>query len=542
MRSNFPAPASEPAAVFYYTPPRSTQPVKFSVPPLNATALISTPTDTGVADQAALQIIPTNTTLCNRQASTLQPPKTFDFREEFWEYTSPIIDQGNCGACWAIASTQAFASRYAFATNQRVQPLSAAYLLYCTHASSFSRQQPLEYGCFGGSLVNAYWFFVRDGVVSTQCIAYDSLYDWDPSNPDLEQRLLTTNLQAAGIQKSNVYCPMIACPGQAAEAEQPWVYKCAMAYIVAGTAKQSGGSEANIRRDIWLKGPVSTGFEVRQDFLAYWKGLLEGTLEGEARVYTPRPVSADNAVVGNHAVQLVGWGVLGKTPYWVVANSWGATNKGSSPKDLTDYGNNGYFLMVRGTNAAALESNVVTGVPLVHPHMVNAVGRPGYSQDVEMCDLVAYEVNRDLFAKLKFDLPLQLPDQRSLYEFTLPPLIAERAGKVRRFPACPADRSYRCTFTGTCVTSPVECGSGIPSEGNFKPVQLLTSSPSKAVSREVMAKYVRKPQRMGLNAKTEEQAESCGGVAACALTAVALVLVLLLLLLLVCTGGGKKSL
>jgi cathepsin B len=489
MKGLFTAPAPRPAASFYYTSPSTQKEVLFQVPPLNATELLSTPTDTGVADQAALKIMPTNTALCNHQPVTPPPPLSYDFREEFWEYTSPIIDQGECGACWAVASTQAFASRYAFATNQRVQSLSAAYLLYCLHASTFSRMQPLEYGCYGGSLVNAYWFFVRDGVVPTECIKYDSLYNWDPSNADLEQRVLTTNLLDGKVKKSNVFCPLLSCPGAPPEADQPWVYKCAMAYILAGTAKQGGGSEANIRRDIWLKGPVSTGFEVRADFLKYWKALLQGELRGEAQVYKPQPVDETNTVVGNHAVQLVGWGTRGTTDYWIIANSWGATNKGSAPRDLADYGHNGYFLMVRGTNAAAVESNVVAGIPLVHPHMVNAVGRPGYNGDIEMCNLVAYEINRDLFTKLNFTLPRMLPDSHSLYEFTLPPLRAERAGTIRRFPHCPADRPYRCLYTGTCVSGAVECGTGMPSQGNFQPVQLLTSSSSKAVSREVVEKY-----------------------------------------------------
>lgn len=476
---------------FTYRPPGSQAAQVFQVPPLDATALISTPTGTGVADQAALTVIPVNKALCNREKTNVQPPDSFDFREEFADFTAPIINQGNCGACWAIASTRAFASRYAYFTNQKTEPLSAAYLLYCLRAATFSRTTELKYGCYGGTLLNAFWFLLRNGTVRTSCLKYDHLGTWDPNNADLQ--LLEITDPDTSTKVSSVTCPIVSCPSgpRKGEPAQPWQYKLASAYIVAGTSSQSGGSEANIRREIWQKGPVATGFEVRQDFLDYWKELLEGKQSGNRFVYEPQPVSNTNPVIGNHAVQLLGWGTTRSgTAYWIVANSWGASNTGTSPKDLVDYGHNGYFLMARGTNAGALESNVVAGMPLVHPMTVNAVGKPALAQDVEMCDLVAYEINRTTFEKLGFSIPRELPQQRTMYEFTVPPLASDRTGNIRRFPHCPPDRTYRCEFTGTCVTSPVECGTAIPSQGYIQPVQMLLSKPQLAASREVSSKYL----------------------------------------------------
>lgn len=477
-----------PARVIQYTAPGTGVQQEFLVPPLDATALISTPSDEGVADKAALTVIPTNQKLCNHQPTSLKPPDSYDFREEFTQFTSPIINQGSCGACWAIASTQAFASRYAYYTNQRVQPLSAAYLLYCIHASTFSTSVELQYGCFGGTLVNAYWFLKRDGVVAAECVRYDTLYNWEPSNPNLRRRQIPT---AEGIT-SRVMCPMLVCPAPPGQlGAQPWTYKCAVAYIVAGTAKQSGGSEENIRREIWNKGPVSTGFEVRQDFLTYWKRLLEGTLFGTDLVYVPQPPDDTlNPIIGNHAVQLLGWGAMGSVRYWIVANSWGATNTGDSPKDLQDYGANGYFLMIRGINAAAVESNVVAGIPAIHPTMVNAVGQPAGESEVEMCDLIAYEINRDTFVQLGMDVPRQLPDQRTKFEYTLPPLLSETSGSIRRFTKCPPDRPYRCPVGELCSNSPLDCGTSAPAQGNLDAVKGLVTKHNLASSREVSRKYL----------------------------------------------------
>jgi cathepsin B len=521
----------------------------FSVPPLNATALISTPRATGIADQAALTVVPTNEALCNRQPTTLRTPASFDFREEFVDFTAPIVDQGTCGACWAIASTQAFASRTAFFTNQRVAPLSAAYLLYCVRGGSFSAKAELEYGCFGGTLVNAHWFFLLEGTVAASCLKYDHLGTWDPSNPDLVTRIVP----GADGKTSSVTCPMLTCPPPddaasastpaAAGPQQPWLYKMSMAYIVAGTRAQSGASEENIRQEIWRKGPVTTGFEVRQDFLLFWQQLLESKLAGAAQVYRQARGAAAmggdaaNPLVGNHAVQLVGWGEVDGVKYWIVANSWGATNRGTAPADLADYGHNGYFLMERGTNAYALESNVVTGLPAVHPATVNAVGQPAYSQEVDMCDLIAYEVNRSLFEKLKLEVPLPLPDPPNMYEFTLPPLDPAATARIRRFPRCPPDRTYRCDFTGTCVTSPLECGTAIPSQGAVQPVQQLLTKPNLAASREIAFKYLaedafQRKSRVSADQSGKQQQAAGWSVAALVLFSLALCATLALLVLL----------
>ncbi|VDL75296.1 unnamed protein product [Nippostrongylus brasiliensis] len=58
--------------------------------------------------------------------------------------------------------------------------------------------------------------------------------------------------------------------------------------------------------------------------------------------------------VGGHAVKILGWGVDNKTPYWLVANSWN-----------TDWGENGYFRIVRGVNECGIEHAIVAGLAKV---------------------------------------------------------------------------------------------------------------------------------------------------------------------------------
>mmetsp|Transcript_34503 Transcript_34503/g.89378 ORF Transcript_34503/g.89378 Transcript_34503/m.89378 type:complete len:95 (-) Transcript_34503:679-963(-) len=57
----------------------------------------------------------------------------------------------------------------------------------------------------------------------------------------------------------------------------------------------------------------------------------------------------------NHAVLLTGYGVENGTPYWEVQNSWSTT-----------WGEKGFFRIVRGENALAIESMAVGATPYVH--------------------------------------------------------------------------------------------------------------------------------------------------------------------------------
>jgi len=53
----------------------------------------------------------------------------------------------------------------------------------------------------------------------------------------------------------------------------------------------------------------------------------------------------------DHAVLLVGWGIEGSKPYWIVKNSWG-----------TSWGEKGYFRILRGKGTCGINTQVTTAV------------------------------------------------------------------------------------------------------------------------------------------------------------------------------------
>ncbi|KAH0622895.1 hypothetical protein JD844_025731 [Phrynosoma platyrhinos] len=96
-------------------------------------------------------------------------------------------------------------------------------------------------------------------------------------------------------------------------------------------------SEKEIMAEIYKNGPVEGAFVVYSDFLMYKSGVYQH-VSGEA--------------VGGHAIRILGWGVDNGTPYWLAANSWN-----------TDWGENGFFRILRGEDHCGIESEIVAGIP-----------------------------------------------------------------------------------------------------------------------------------------------------------------------------------
>eukprot|EP00162_Nutomonas_longa_P005313 comp15993_c0_seq1/m.25058 comp15993_c0_seq1/g.25058 ORF comp15993_c0_seq1/g.25058 comp15993_c0_seq1/m.25058 type:complete len:312 (-) comp15993_c0_seq1:53-988(-) len=198
-------------------------------------------------------------------------PATFDARTQWPGCVHPILNQAQCGSCWAFGSTEALSDRFCIQSNGQVNvTLSPQGPVSCDGS---------DMGCNGGELSNVWNFLKNQGTMTLDCVPY---------------------LSGTG----NVpQCPTTCQNGQPIK----W-YKAKSAYSVSGF--WSFGRVARIQHEIMTNGPVETGFEVYQDFINYSSGVYQHT---------------SGNLLGGHAVKIVGWGTENNTPYWLVANSWGTT-------------------------------------------------------------------------------------------------------------------------------------------------------------------------------------------------------------------------
>lgn len=94
-----------------------------------------------------------------------------------------------------------------------------------------------------------------------------------------------------------------------------------------------------IQKEIMTNGPVEGAFTVYEDLINYKEGVYQHTT---------------GKMLGGHAIRILGWGVENDTPYWLIANSWN-----------TDWGNRGYFKILRGSDHLGIESQISAGLPKV---------------------------------------------------------------------------------------------------------------------------------------------------------------------------------
>ena len=97
----------------------------------------------------------------------------------------------------------------------------------------------------------------------------------------------------------------------------------------------------DIKKAIYLEGPVSASIAVDNRFSTYSGGIYTSTLTG--------PIEA-----GNHAVEIIGWGIENETEYWIVLNQYGSR-----------WGENGRIRIKLGTNEGLIESFVYGATPLI---------------------------------------------------------------------------------------------------------------------------------------------------------------------------------
>jgi len=287
-------------------------------------------------------------------------PNSFDGRIVWEGLLTKPKNQGACGSCWAFASTSCLADRFNIQSMGLLKvDLSSARLVLCDQQGRLRNIKHPEYNleevsvqeiysantraCFGASLIDAWTYLFVYGTNTSECFPYD-----------LKTYGIYNQLSGIGsftIPEKTPICTQMTgilgdmCsdikfdPYTSSEIGTPAKFYRALHFYAIAGIKEDNGNEKNIRYDIFRWGPVCSAIKIYPDFYTFkGKGIYKWNKQYKQ--------------VGAHAIEIVGWGEQSNTKYWIVKNSWG-----------TDWGDDGYFKILRGVNECEIEENVITGVP-----------------------------------------------------------------------------------------------------------------------------------------------------------------------------------
>jgi cathepsin B len=224
-------------------------------------------------------------------------PVNFDSKTQWPGCVHAVLDQGQCGSCWAFGATETLSDRFCIASNGSINVvLSPESLVSCDWEGNF--------GCGGGIPQLAWEYMEWAGVLTLSCFPYTA---GDGNAPP--------------------------CATSCENQNEP--YK---SYYAKEFSMHEFWTEWEIQNAIYNDGPVEGTMEVYSDFIQYTSGVY---------------VLANNATdLGGHAIKITGWGHDTKSglDYWIVQNSWG-----------TDWGMNGLFWIQRGVDMCGIDSGATAG-------------------------------------------------------------------------------------------------------------------------------------------------------------------------------------
>jgi cathepsin C len=228
-------------------------------------------------------------------------------------WIEPVLDQQDCGSCYAVSSVHMLTSRFRiFKNDPKAEGFSVNFPLYCSD---------LNQGCSGGypSLVSMWSGDV--GLVPKQCTGRYYTSSTATCKDTLQKHVAQADFEKC-VEKSEEEGKL----GSVAS----WNY-------IGGY--YGGCTSGKMMQDLFKFGPVAVALEPGMDFMYYNKGI-----------YSSAPVKTNVPWVKvDHAVLLIGWGEEDGKPFWTIQNSWGS-----------GWGENGTIRMIRGENESGVEFQAVS--------------------------------------------------------------------------------------------------------------------------------------------------------------------------------------
>lgn len=286
-------------------------------------------------------------------------PDSFDGRKVWNKLLSPVFNQGSCGSCWAFASTSTLADRFNIQSlGQYNLTLSPSRLILCNLEgkefdlfNSKLNSIDLEYlnaknykisSCYGGSLLNAFRYLYLIGTNTEECIPYFKHLGGKYNYKEISTFTKPSDLPLCSAVTGQLQdmCSNFSYNSKTGieEGDYARFYKCIHYYVINGTS-ENNADESNIRSNIFKWGPIASGMIIYEDFYSYnGKGIYKWNGKG--------------GKIGGHAIEIIGWGDENNIPYWIIKNSWGI-----------NWGDKGYFKIVRGSNECKIEENCISCIP-----------------------------------------------------------------------------------------------------------------------------------------------------------------------------------
>ncbi|KAF4660651.1 hypothetical protein FOL46_006057 [Perkinsus olseni] len=246
-----------------------------------------------------------------------RPREHFDARIEWPQCPFPVAMQGMCGSCFAIVVSTVGTDRVCVENERLIRrsrpPLSTAEIekQRSTYPKTLSPQPILSCGnlggCGGGSPFLAIQYSQRNGLPDSEHCPYLSAgctQEMDDRR-DGCHKCSELGLGSAKILPLYHFHPVILAP-----------------------------NEAVMMRTVQETGSVIVSFRAHANFQEFFMFNRFG-------LYT---TTAGSPEIGNHAVRIIGFGVEGNVPFWLLMNSWG-----------DDWGEHGCFRMLRGRNLCGIE-------------------------------------------------------------------------------------------------------------------------------------------------------------------------------------------
>ncbi|KAL0485303.1 hypothetical protein AKO1_011717 [Acrasis kona] len=246
-----------------------------------------------------------------------QNPESYDFRTAHTECPITVLNQGQCGSCWAFSAIQQLNLRFCRQTNGSFNPLlSPQHLINC---------DKLDNGCNGGNILSAYEHIEQHGVDKEECTPYTSGLTGKDGN----------------------------CTNQCSDQK----FSYTLSYVTDGNYMKPVVEAERVKEEIMNHGPVSMSFAVYTDFKEFFIHNPKG-------IYT----SKNGTLRGYHSVAVIGWGkeVVGNSSieYWLVCNSWSS-----------NFGDGGFF-KIAFENDVEFGRIAEFGTPSINKPPPNAVPKP----------------------------------------------------------------------------------------------------------------------------------------------------------------------